>query len=277
MRRSLTQVLVFLASVAGVFAVHPLHGQVAQTDQKAVAFEVASVKPSASHDAVMKIIWPRGRFSAVNVTTRQFLEAAYKVEPFRVQGGPGWINADRFNVDARIPDDAVIVQARGLPAAIGLMMQRLLASRFMFAAHWEQKQRTVYALGLAKPGGQPGPGLRQSHADCAALIAAARQGKPVSDPSVCSVQRAPGRLVAGAYLMAQLADTLASSLQQVVLDRTGLDGVYDIDLTWAADQTTEAGPSLFTAVQEQLGLKLQPTKALVDVLVIDHVEKPTPD
>jgi uncharacterized protein (TIGR03435 family) len=276
-RRSLTEVLVLLASVAGVFSVHPLHGQVAQTDQKVVAFEVASVKPSASHDALMKIIWPRGRFSAVNVTTRQLVEAAYRVEPFRVQGGPGWISADRFNVDARIPADAVIVQARGLPEAIGLMMQRLLASRFMFAAHWEQKQRTVYALVLAKPGGQPGPGLRQSHTDCSALIAAARQGTPLPAPSVCGVQRAPGKLVAGAYLMTQLADTLSSSLQQVVVDRTGLDVVYDIDLTWAVDQTTESGPSLFTAVQEQLGLKLQPTKAKVDVLVIDHVEKPTPD
>jgi uncharacterized protein (TIGR03435 family) len=91
------------------------------------------------------------------------------------------------------------------------------------------------------------------------------------------VQRAPGKLIAGAYLMAQLADTLASSLQQVVVDRTGLDGVYDIDLTWAADQTIDSGPSLFTAVQEQLGLKLKPTKGPVEVLVIDHVEHPTED
>jgi uncharacterized protein (TIGR03435 family) len=265
-----------LASAAGGFAAQPLHGR-AQADQDPAAFEVASVKPSASHDTRIKLIWPRGRFSAVNVTTRQFVEAAYKVEPFRVQGGPGWMSADRFNVDARIPADAVIVQTRGLPEAIGLMMQQLLANRFMFAAHWEQKQRTVYALALARPGGLPGPGLRRSFADCAALIAAARQGTPLPDPSVCRVQRAPGKLVAGAYLMTQLADTLASSLQQVVVDRTGLDGVYDIDLTWAADQTTESGPSLFTAVQEQLGLKLQPIKALVDVLVIDHVEKPTPD
>jgi uncharacterized protein (TIGR03435 family) len=275
-RRALIDALMLLASAAGGFAVQPLYGR-AQADQKAAAFEVASVKPSASHDTLMRIIWPRGRFSAVNVTTRQFVEAAYKVEPFRVQGGPGWMSADRFNVDARIPADAVIVQARGLPEAIGLMMQQVLANRFMFAAHWEQQQRTVYALALVRPGGLPGPGLRRSYADCAALMAAARQGTPLPDLSLCRVQLAPGKLVAGAYLMTQLADTLASSLQQVVVDRTGLDGVYDIDLTWAADQTTESGPSLFTAVQEQLGLKLQPTKALVDVLVIDHVEKPTPD
>jgi uncharacterized protein (TIGR03435 family) len=164
-----------------------------------------------------------------------------------------------------------------MPEAIRLMMQRLLADRFRFVAHQEQKQQTVYALVVARRNGELGPGLRQSHADCAALFAAARQGGPPPPPSLCGVQRAPGRLVASAYLMAQLADTLASTMQQVVVDHTALQGVYDIDLTWAADQTSESAPSLFTALQEQLGLKLQPTKAAVDVLVIDHVEKPTPD
>lgn len=77
--------------------------------------------------------------------------------------------------------------------------------------------------------------------------------------------------------MAQLADTFASVLQQVVVNRTGLDGAYDIDLTWAADQASESAPSLFTAVEEQLGLKLEATKVPVDVLVIDHVERPSAD
>jgi uncharacterized protein (TIGR03435 family) len=275
MRRLLTAAVLLLTAVA--VPVPRLHSQAAQSAQTAPAFEVASVKPSASRDTAMRIIWPRGRFSAVNVTTRQFVEAAYKIEPFKVQGGPAWIAAYRFNVDATIPADAVVVQARGMPEAIRLMMQRLLADRFRFVAHGEQKQQTVYALVVARPNGQLGPGLRQSHTDCAALFAAARQGAPLPPSSLCGVQRAPGRLVASAYLMAQLSDTLASSLQQVVVDHTELKGVYDIDLTWAADQTTDSGPSLFTALQEQLGLKLQPTKAQVDVLVIDHVEKPTPD
>ena len=241
------------------------------------AFEVASVKPSASRDTAMRINWPRGRFSAVNVTTRQFVEAAYKLESFRVHEGPASIATNRFNIDATIPADAVVVQERGLPDAIRLMMQQLLADRFRFVAHTEQKQQTVYALIMARRGGELGPGLRRSYADCASLIAAARRGEPVRPSSQCGVQRVPGRLVAGAYLMAQLADTLASLMEQAVVDHTELKGVYDIDLTWAADQTTDSGPSLFTALQEQLGLKLQPTKAAVDVLVIDHIEKPTPD
>src|SRR4051812_35040251 len=88
-------------------------GQGGQSLPQEPAFEVASVKPSASRDTAMRIDWPRGRFSAVNVTTRQFIEAAYKVEPFRVHGGPSWITTIRFNIDATIPADVVVVQGRG--------------------------------------------------------------------------------------------------------------------------------------------------------------------
>jgi uncharacterized protein (TIGR03435 family) len=248
-----------------------------QSRDREPTFDVASVKSSVSRDTAMRINWSRGRFSAINVTTRQFVEAAYKMESFKIQGGPAWITANRFNVEATIPADAVMVQRRGMPDTIHVMMQRLLADRFRFVAHVEHKQQTVYGLVEARANGELGPGLRQSHADCAALFDAARQGAPPPPSSLCGVQRAPGKLVAGAYLITQLADTLALSMQQVVVDRTALKGVYDIDLTWAVDQATDAGPSLFTALQEQLGLKLQPTKAEVDVLVIDRVEKPTPD
>jgi uncharacterized protein (TIGR03435 family) len=254
-----------------------LHGQAPASDRKPVAFEVASVKANNSGTTAMRIIWPRGRFEAINVTPRQFVEAAYKVEPFRVEGGPSWLAASRFNIEARVSADAVIDQSRGLPEAIRLMMQRLLSERFGLVAHWERKPQTVYTLVLAKPNRSIGPNLRRSQADCAALFAARRQGSPLPPPSVCGVQRGPGKLIVGGYVMAQLADTLASLLQRGVVDRTGLDGVYDIDLTWAADETSESAPSLFTAVQEQLGLKLESTKAPVDVLVIDRAEKPTPE
>jgi len=288
------------------------------------AFEVASIKPNTSGTTSMRINWSRGRFSAVNVTTRQFVEQAYKVEQFRLEGGPGWFNTDRFNIDATIPTDAMIVQTRGMPDEIRAMMQALLADRFMFRARWEQKQQKAYDLVLARRDGQLRPHLRKSPTDCQALIAAARQqGGPLPAPSVCGVQLVPGKLVATSYLMAQLADILTSSLEQKVIDRTGLAGGYDLDLTWVPDQTTDPGPSLFTALQEQLGLKLESTRrpwALewtpdqpsqadaggtqtdlslpssvfsavqeqlglklesatgpVEVVVIDHVERPTPD
>jgi uncharacterized protein (TIGR03435 family) len=275
MRRCLTAGLLVVAFGGGLRGQHREASQA--SDAKTLAFEVASIKPSAARDTAMRINWPRGRFSAVNVTTRQFVQAAYKVEPFRVEGGPAWFNNSRFNINATIQADAVIVQARGMPDAIRLMTQRLLSDRFGFVAHWEQRPQTVYALVLPKPNGPLGPHLRQSHADCASLLAAARQGTPLPSPSPCSVQSAPGRLIVGGYLMAQLADSLASVLQQVVVDRTGLNGRYDFDLTWAPDLTTESDASLFTSVREQLGLKLESTKAPVDVLVIDHIASPTPD
>jgi len=109
------------------------------------------------------------------------------------------------------------------------------------------------------------------------LLTAAGRGGPLPPIALCGNQRVPGKLTAGSLLMTQLADTLESLLQQVVVDRTGLDGRFNVDLTWAPDPTTDAGPSLFTAVQEQLGLKLEATKAPVDVLVVDRLEKPSAD
>ena len=241
------------------------------------AFEVASVKPSAARDTAMRIIWPRGRFSAANVTTRQFIEAAYMLPPFRLEGGPGWVGADRFYVEATVPADAVSTPARGMPEAIRLMMQRLLADRFRFVAHWEKKTQTTYSLVVAGTGRPSGQNFHRSSVDCAALFASRQPGGPLPPVAQCGVQRSTGRLVLGGYSTAQLSDTLQSLLQQTVVDRTGLSGAFDVELTWSPDPASDAGPSLFTAVQEQLGLKLDASKGPVDVLVIDRVEKPSAD
>ncbi len=246
-------------------------------DSASPSFDVASVKPSASRDTAMRIIWPRGRFSAVNVSVRQFVEVAYNIWPFQVERAPAWFT-DRFNIEATVGLDTPLDQpARGMPDAIRRMMQTLLADPFMCAVHWEKKSHTTYALMKARDDSETGPGLRRSDADCPSLFAAARRGGPLPTMALCGVQRSPGKLVAGAYSMSQLADTLSSTLQQIVVDRTGLTGVFDVDLAWAADPTTDAGPALFTALQEQLGLRLQAGKEPVDVLVVDRAQRPTPD
>ena len=241
------------------------------------AFEVASIKPSALRDTRMRIIWPRGRFSSANATMRQFVGAAYVLPAFRIEGGPGWFDTDRFNIEATVAADTVMAQPRGMPEAIRLMMQTLLADRLMFAAHWEKKPQTIYMLVRTKPGGASGPNLQKSNADCAALFAGRRPGDPLPPVALCGNQRTPGRWTAGSLPMTQLADTLESMLQQVVVDRTELAGAFNVDLTWAADPATAPGPSLFTAIQEQLGLKLEATKAPVDVLVVDRLERPSAD
>ena len=241
------------------------------------AFEVASVKPSASRDAAMRINWPRGRFSAVNVTTRQFIQAAYVLQPFRLEGGPAWMNADRFNIEATVNIDVSLDTTRGMPEPIRLMMQRLLEERFMFASHWETKSKTVYALVRATPSRSAGPNLQKSSVDCRSLFNAVRRGAPASTLAPCSNQSSPGRIKAGGLLLAQFADMLTSTLQQLVFDRTGLDGGFDIELAWSPDPTVDGGPSLFTALQEQLALKLEATKAPVDVLIVDRLLKPSAD
>jgi uncharacterized protein (TIGR03435 family) len=241
------------------------------------AFDVASIKPSAARDTAMRIIWPRGRFSAVNVTMQQFVGAAWVLPGFRIDGGPGWFATDRFNIEATVAADAQPAPGRGMPDAIRLMMQRLLAERFKLAAHWESRPQAIYALVRTKPSGALGPGLRKTNVDCPAVFDAYRRGGPVSALAPCSVQRGPGKLAAGGYILSQFTDTLSSLLEHIVADRTGLAGAYDIDLTWSPDPTTDSGPSLFTAIQEQLGLKLEPSKAPVEVLVIDRLEKPTAD
>jgi uncharacterized protein (TIGR03435 family) len=151
----------------------------------------------------------------------------------------------------------------------------------------------------ARSEGKLGPQLHSSMTDCAAILAARRAGQPpprqpFSEPVQCGMRMLPGNLSMGGTPLSQFAQYLSGSLQRVVVDQTGLTGNYDLNLTWTPDSIGPPpdappdlakiiaaidpnGPSLFTAIQEQLGLKLEATKAPVDVLVIDRVGKPTPD
>jgi len=132
--------------------------------------------------------------------------------------------------------------------------------------HHEQRQMTVYALVRLRPDGSLGPRFRQSTPDC------------FKESAKCGFAGGPiGRVKASAITIGLLTQLLAGATDRVVLDRTGLDGGFEIDLEWSPDQTATDKPSIFTAVEEQLGLKLESTKAPVDVVVIDHVERPTED
>jgi uncharacterized protein (TIGR03435 family) len=278
------------AAIALVLAVAAASSLDAQAPASRPAFDVASVKRNTSGGTAMRIIWPRGRFSAVNVLVRQFIEVAYQVESFRIAGGPGWIGADRFDIEATVVAELPPAR-RGLPEPIQMMMRTLLADRFKAVTHWEKRPQTIYTLVRAKANGGLGPKLRKSEVDCPTLMASAARGGPLPPPSMCGVQRRPGGLLAGGLPIAQLVGYLTTSLQRVVVDRTGLAGDFNVDLTWTPDQpppdgapsapdvpdVRSAGPSLFTALQEQLGLKLESARGPVDVLVIDHVDRPTED
>jgi uncharacterized protein (TIGR03435 family) len=224
---------------------------------------------------------------------------AYQVQPFRIEGGPSWITTERFDIVAK----AEGVLAPSVPfvsGPIALMIRTLLADRFKLELHNEKREMPILALMLAKADGTLGRQLHPSTTDCAAILAARRGGPPpprpsFSEPIQYGMRMLPGNLSMGGTPLSQFAQYLSGSLQRVVVDQTGLTGNFDLNLTWTPDAVGPPppdapadlakliaaidpnGPSLSTAIQEQLGLKLESTKGPVDVLVIDHVEKPTPD
>jgi uncharacterized protein (TIGR03435 family) len=170
-----------------------------------------------------------------------------------------------------------------------LALRNLLEERFKLKVHRETRDMDIYALVMARPGGAPGPGRKPTTQDCAAAAAAARRGgpPPTGKPGepFCGIQGGPGKLRFGGLPAASLASAFSGPAGRMVVDRTGLTGSWDFELTYAIEGRGGAdappvdpnAPSFFTAVQEQLGLKLEPTKGPVDVLVIDSIEKAVED
>ena len=262
----------------------------------APAFEVASIKPNHSGDGRVRMQNQPGRYMASNVTLRLLIRNAYQLQDFQITGGPGWLNDDHFDINAKVPDgtppSGPPVPGAG-PSRLQLMIRSLLAERFKLAVHTETKDSPIYALVLARGDGRLGPELKKSETDCAAVIAASRSRGPGGPPPgqgplmQCGIQIGPGTMTVGGSTLAQFANSLGMFAGRVVLDRTGLTGNYDFNLTWTPDQMPQRppgvpdlppvsgdGPSLFTAVQEQLGLKLDSQRAPVEILVIDRAEKP---
>jgi uncharacterized protein (TIGR03435 family) len=258
------------------------------------AFEVASIKPNRSGDLRMGIgLAPGGRFTGTNVTLRQLISTAYGTSSdSQIVGGPNWMDSDRFDINAKAQGYTGFMP----PAQLGLMLRPLLAERFKLAFHRESREIPIYALVIARADGQLGPQLRRSDIDCAALIASRSNAPPQPMPPLqpgqtppCALQNSGGELVGRGLSITQLVEMgLSRTVDRVVIDRTVLKGAFDWTLKWTPDRMQRSsgasdlaidpnGPSIFTAVQEQLGLKLESAKGPVDVLVIDHAEQPTPD
>ena len=229
---------------------------------------------------------PGGAWEATNVTLESMIRLAYRIQEPQIVGGPAWIYNDRFDIVAKSPQGASGQE-------FGLRMQSLLAERFGLTLHRETRELSVYALISS---GSQKPRLTPSTVDCVAF-ARGRYGQPVppaqpGERPTCGLTAAPGRLTGGGITMVQLAQTLARYSGRMVIDETGLAGNFDFDLEFTADQTLfsrgpgggflpgpqplgatpkVAGVPIFTAVQEQLGLRLDSRRASVDVLVIDSL------
>jgi uncharacterized protein (TIGR03435 family) len=235
----------------------------AQQDLRAFPkFEVISIRPNNSGSTASDLGPPKGnRFTATNVYVKRLIRLAYNVQDFQIAEGPGWIESDRFDIAATAEGNA-ITSGQFRP-----MLQALLADRFRLVIHRETRQLPVFELTVA--GGAP----KIKETNCI--------NESSSASNICETRVTTDTgsgLVRGHLVpMPELASVLQSITSRIVLERTGLAGRYDIDLKWFPGLTSVddvAGPSLFTALREQLGLKLESAKGPVEVLVIDHVEKP---
>jgi uncharacterized protein (TIGR03435 family) len=246
-------------------------------------FEVASVKPNKSGTTQANVSSQPNGITIINLPLRGIIQLFFRInQPSKLIGIPDWTITERFDITARaagpITDDER-----------GLMMQALLADRFKLVARREKREVTTLALMLNRSDGKLGPNLIPSKGCVQPRDAAAqRAANPGAEIRVCGPQTGgSGRLLLAGVPIQQFTSILALILGRTITDKTGLSGTYDIDLSFTPEQQIPAGinspfpaadpngPSIYTAVKEQLGLKLEQQRVEEEVLVIDHIERPT--
>jgi uncharacterized protein (TIGR03435 family) len=234
-------------------------------------FEVVSIKPSAPDAPGGQAgLQPGGRYVLTNGPIRILINAAYPSQTDELVGVPDWVTRDRYNVTAIAGRTVSEEEFRA-------MMRAMLGERFRLSARYDMVDRQVYALVRADDQ-TLGPRMRRSTVNC---DSAPLQPPPPTGPvPPCTARFTSGSIVASGFSMEALAVNLARAAGRTVVDRTGLTDSFDFSLEWAADSTwSDAGDavSLFTAMREQLGLTLQASRAAIPVVVIDRIERPTPD
>jgi uncharacterized protein (TIGR03435 family) len=245
--------------------------------QSPLKFEVASVKPSTDQTMSIRLM-PGGRLVAT-APLKLLIMNAYGLQYSRVIGGRDWINDDRFEIQAKAGQDASRAQ-------IMAMLQNLLEDRFGMKVHRENRETPVYDLVIDKGGSKLAPTKIN---ECPPSDTVTPSAQPNAGASVaCGQMRivpspAGVRMEGDRAPMAELVRVLAVGVtDRPVLDRTELSGLFDIRLHFieerpGAQASDLSGPTMFIAVQEQLGLKLQASKGPVEFLIVDHVEHPTPN
>jgi len=222
------------------------------------AFEAATVKAAAPNNRTRINFQPGGRFTATSMALKTLLSVAYDLREFQIAGGPSWLTSDRYDITAKAESPSATTRD------MVVMLQTLLTERFRLALHWETKELPVYELTVDNGG------LKFTASDAT---------------KERSLDGGNGRALGAKVTMDTLSQFLSMQLGRTVIDRTGATGAYDIALTWVPDTNPASaspdnpradtpGPSIFTAVQEQLGLKLMSRRGPVPSIVIDRAERP---
>lgn len=218
-----------------------------------LSFEVASVKPSRNRDADSNVDSTPGRLTATNITVRELIRLAYGVKDYQMERAPRWIDDDRFDIAAKSS------LGKTSREELGTQVRGLLTDRFRLAAHRETRQGSIFVLVV-----QPTGSKLKAH-----------------DEGTGSRTRAGCGRLSGVRLTADvIATALSRQLERDVVNRTNLPGKYDFELNWTPDAgacpgAVEGLPSIFGAIEQQMGLRLESVKGPVEVLVIDRVERPT--
>lgn len=284
----------FLLAVAGVAAIAvPVMVGIGDTpsvlaQSPAAAprgFDVAAIKPNNSGANVLGIrVVPGGGLRAVNATLKSLISEAYQVRDFELSGGPAWLGSARYDIEAKGQLEPGSQEQPGLQ--VMKMLQALLADRFQLRIHRETKEMPIYALLVAKNG----PKLQAPREVCFDPTGGippppTLPGQSPSRP--CGgFNNSSNQMLGASVGMPRLAANLSRFTGRTVVDRTGLKGTYDVALRWTPNEgqawappgappSDGSQPSLFTAVQEQLGLRLESQRGPVEVLVIDRAEKPS--
>jgi bla regulator protein BlaR1 len=246
------------------------------------AFDVASIKPADPSFPGMRVqITPGGTLNATNVTVKLLIQQAYDVRDFQISGGPGWLSTERYVISAKMDDSSSAApedprkmtdeQRKAYQEGMRLKLRALLEDRFQLKVHRETKEMPIYALIVAKNG------------------AKVQEAKDDGTPGG-GISMGLGQITGKKVELAFLAQVLSNQVGRTVLDKTELKGNFDFKLQYTPDQAQQPpgpgdggpdrprpvdpdGPSIFTAVQEQLGLKLDAQKGPVEIVVIDGVEK----
>ena len=278
---SLAVVLALTLASSPLRAQLPTMSDVDRGSQPAAAgplpdWDVATVKPHASDDPSMSWRMTQDGLSLINLPLEQMLCSAWDLKPYQIEGLTGWMKSSTFDLTAKVSGDNVAAYNKLNTAQRRQMLQNLLSERFHLKVHTETRTLPLYDLVVDKSGSKLMP--------TTVLIPSSPEEEKAHPEKYkgSSTSMGPGMFEGTAIPVRSLGGQLANAVSKPVHDATGLTGSYDIKLHYRPDDAPSTGdasdaPSIFSALQEQLGLKLVPTKGPVEILVVDAAQKPEAD